>query len=118
MADDAAPFALDSLEPATRLDLQLTYLWNVHGVDYYAGGCAGLGARAGAGGGGQRSRRLASAVRVPQRVLAGSCASRQTLRSLLGRYSRRVERQPQLRAWRWWQALHGRRQAAEALMQL
>jgi hypothetical protein len=59
MADDAAPFSLESLEPATRLDLQLTYLWNVHGVDYYAGGGRGLrctGTRAGARWHGRRWR--------------------------------------------------------------
>lgn len=36
--DEALPFSLEGLEAALRLDLQLTYLYNVHGVDYYAGG--------------------------------------------------------------------------------
>jgi hypothetical protein len=37
-SDEALPFSLEGLEAALRLDLQLTYLYNVHGVDYYAGG--------------------------------------------------------------------------------
>jgi hypothetical protein len=36
--EEALPFALEGLEAALKLDLQLTYLLNVHGVDYYAGG--------------------------------------------------------------------------------